>query len=221
MLHQIFSKTMFYKLLVFLVGCFITQIGVSLLIQSNTGTDSITLFMQGLKNVLNITVGSANIIVMAILFIFMLLFARQYINIGTFLAIVTVGPFLDLINLVVEPLQISQLPLSLRIILVALSCLIISFGFSIFKSAQLGVSPIDEFVFIISDFTSWQYRYVRMILDFTYITVGFYLGGQLGIGTIIPMFLIGPSIQYMLPKVETYLFSLSTLKSLSSYKKSI
>lgn len=186
----------------FLVGCFIIQLGVAFFIKSNTGVDSFTIFMQGLANLLHITVGQSNILVMGLVFVGMLIFTREYIRLGTFLAVITAGPFLDFINNVLDNVGIDALPLIVRLLIVAVSCVVIAIGFSILKSAELSVAPTDQLPLIIVDKTKWQYKWVRITMDVIFIVVGFSLGGVLGLGTIITTLLIGPCIQYFLPIVE-------------------
>lgn len=195
-------KLYLFKILCFLIGCFIIQLGVAFFIKSNTGVDSFTIFMQGLSNLLNITVGQANVLVMGIVFIGMLIFTREYIRLGTFLAVITAGPFLDLINHLLEGYGIETLPLIVRLVMVAMSCVIIAIGFSILKSAELSVAPTDQLPLIIVDKTNWQYKWVRIAMDVIFIVIGFSLGGALGLGTIIATLLIGPCIQYFLPIIE-------------------
>ena len=195
-------KNFIFRILCFIVGCFIIQIGVSFFIKSNTGVDSFTIFMQGLANLLHITVGQANILVMGIVFIGMLIFTREYIRLGTFLAVITAGPFLDLISNLLNNVGVDALPLIVRLLIVAISCVVIAIGFSILKSAELSVAPTDQLPLIIVDKTSWQYKWVRITMDVIFIVVGFSLGGVLGLGTIITTLLIGPCIQYFLPIIE-------------------
>ena len=195
-------KNFIFRILCFIVGCFIIQIGVSFFIKSNTGVDSVTIFMQGLSNILHITVGQANMLFMGIVFVGILIFAREYIRLGTFLAVITAGPFLDLINNLLNNVGIDALPLIVRLLIVAISCVVIAIGFSILKSAELSVAPTDQLPLIIVDKTSWQYKWVRITMDVIFIVVGFSLGGVLGLGTIITTLLIGPCIQYFLPIIE-------------------
>ena len=166
-------KNYIVRIMFFLVGCFIIQLGVAFFIKSNTGVDSFTIFMQGLSNLLDITVGQANILVMGIVFIGMLIFTREYIRLGTFLAVITAGPFLDLINNLLNNVGIDALPLIVRLLIVAISCVVIAIGFSILKSAELSVAPTDQLPLIIVDKTSWQYKWVRITMDVIYIVVDF------------------------------------------------
>ncbi|MDE5977774.1 MAG: membrane protein [Turicibacter sp.] len=195
-------KNYVVRILFFLIGCFIIQLGVAFFIKSETGVDSFTIFMQGLANLLHITVGQANILVMGIVFIGMLIFTREYIRLGTFLAVISAGPFLDLINNWLVDLNLVDLHLVVRLIIVAISCIVIAIGFSILKSAELSVAPTDQLPLIIVDKTGWQYKWVRITMDIIFIIIGFSLGGDLWLGTIVTTLLIGPCIQYFLPIIE-------------------
>ena len=115
-------KNYIVRIMFFLVGCFIIQLGVAFFIKSNTGVDSFTIFMQGLANLLHITVGQANILVMGIVFIGMLIFTREYIRLGTFLAVITAGPFLDLINNLLNNVGIDALPLIVKTVIKLYEC---------------------------------------------------------------------------------------------------
>lgn len=203
-MNKINFKNYFVRILFFLVGCFIIQLGVAFFIQSETGVDSFTIFMQGLSNLLHITVGQANILVMGIVFVGMLIFTREYIRLGTFLAVISAGPFLDLINnlLINANVNIADLNIIVRLLIVAISCVVIAIGFSILKSAELSVAPTDQLPLIIVDKTRWQYKWVRITMDVIFIVIGFSLGGVLGLGTIVTTLLIGPCIQYFLPIIE-------------------
>lgn len=67
------------------------------------------------------------------------------------------------------------------------------------SESDIGVAPNDIVPFIIKDKLNFQYRWVRIAFDATFLVVGFILGGKVGIGTIISMLVIGPFIQFCLP----------------------
>ena len=138
------------KIFCFLLGCFIIQIGCAAFINANTGGDSCVVFIQGISKALNITVGSANYIFMFCALVLLLIFARNKISLGTFLATLAAGMFLDIANEAIQKLSIESMPFVVRILVVAISCVVISIGFSIQKTANLGVAPHDEIPFVIS-----------------------------------------------------------------------
>ena len=184
------------KIFCFLLGCFIIQIGCAAFINANTGGDSCVVFIQGISKALNITVGSANYIFMFCALVLLLIFARNKISLGTFLATLAAGMFLDIANEAIQKLSIESM------LVVAISCVVISIGFSIQKTANLGVAPHDEIPFVISESFKIQYRWIRICLDLTYVVAGYLLGGVFGLGTIVATLLLGPTIQFFLPIVE-------------------
>ena len=184
------------KIFCFLLGCFIIQIGCAAFINANTGGDSCVVFIQGISKALNITVGSANYIFMFCALVLLLIFARNKISLGTFLATLAAGMFLDIANEAIQKLSIESMPFVVRILVVAISCVVISIGFSIQKTANLGVA------FVISESFKIQYRWIRICLDLTYVVAGYLLGGVFGLGTIVATLLLGPTIQFFLPIVE-------------------
>ena len=195
------GKVFGIKIFVFLIGVFIVQFGVALFIQSNAGVDSYTIIMEGIGNLLGITVGQANILMMVVIFIGMLLFAREYIRIGTFLATFMTGIFLDYVVLSLDGLGIGSLPYIARLGVLALGCVVIAIGFAILNAPELSVSPLDQLPLIIVDKTNFTYSQVRITQDIIFISVGYLLGGTLGLGTVIALFLVGPCIQFMLKHI--------------------
>jgi len=205
-------KAFSIKILVFLIGIFTVQIGVGLFIQSNAGLDSYTIIMEGIGILLGITVGQANILVMTILFMIILCFAREYIRIGTFLATFITGIFLDTINQSLTVFGISDMAYIPRLLILILGCIVISIGFSILNAPELSVSPLDQMPLIIMDRTKFTYSQIRIVQDALFISTGYLLGGTLGLGTIISLFLIGPCIQITIKYIgEPIKKKLSTL----------
>lgn len=190
------------KIFCFLLGCLIIQIGCAAVINANIGGDSCVVFIQGISKALNITVGSANYIFMFCALVLLSIFARNKISLGTFLATLAAGMFLDIANEAIQKLSIESMPFVVRILVVAISCVVISIGFSIQKTANLGVAPHDEIPFVISESFKIQYRWIRICLDLTYVVAGYLLGGVFGLGTIVATLLLGPTIQFFLPIVE-------------------
>ena len=187
------------KAIIFFLGLVITQIGVALELVSNVGSDGFTVFIQGLSKVLNVTPGTSNIVILFVLLCIILVLGKSYIKIGTFICVLGTGPILDLFILLLDNFNISDMNLIVRCLFVVLSSIIIAIGFSILSSTSLGVAPNDIVPFIIKDKSNYQYKWIRMTLDFSYLIVGFILGGIIGIGTIILAVTLGPFIQFCIP----------------------
>ena len=205
------------RLVMFFVGMSIIQFGVALFLKTSIGSDSFTVFTEGLATVLNktglkdlsivhmitgraeVTPGVANMIILIVLFIGILIVDRKRIKIGTLICVIGVGPIIDLGVKAVSYFPIESANIFVKMLLVLGGCFIIAVGFSIMSESDIGVAPNDIIPFIIKDKLNFQYRWVRIAFDATFLIVGFILGGKIGIGTIISMLAIGPFIQFCLP----------------------
>ena len=205
------------RLVMFFVGMSIIQFGVALFLKTSIGSDSFTVFTEGLATVLNktglkdlsivhmitgraeVTPGVANMIILIVLFIGILIVDRKRIKIGTLICVIGVGPIIDLGVNAVSYFPIESANIFVKMLLVLGGCFIIAVGFSIMSESDIGVAPNDIVPFIIKDKLNCQYRWVRIAFDATFLIVGFILGGKVGIGTIIAMLAIGPFIQFCLP----------------------
>lgn len=192
------------KLLLFLLGMSIIQFGVALFLRMNVGSDPFTVFTQGLANTLNnlgmnVTTGTANRIILVVLFSIILLLNKNHIKIGTIICVIGVGPIIDLGVRVVSVLPVESYSYLLKMFLIALGCFIIAIGFSILSATKVGVAPNDIIPFIIKERINCEYRWIRICMDAFLLIGGFMLGGTVGVGTIIAMATTGPFIQLCLP----------------------
>ena len=195
------------RITIFFIGMSIIQFGVALFLRMNIGSDPFTVFTQGLANTLNnlgvnATTGTANRIILIVLFSIILLLNKSHIKIGTMICVVGVGPIIDLGVSMVSILPVESYNYLLKMFLIALGCFIIAIGFSMLSATKVGVAPNDIIPFIIKERTNWEYRWIRILMDAVLLISGFMLGGTVGVGTIIAMATTGPFIQLCLPYGE-------------------
>ena len=195
------------RIIIFLIGMSIIQFGVALFLRMNIGSDPFTVFTQGLANTLNnlgvnATTGTANRIILIVLFSIILLLNKSHIKIGTIICVVGVGPIIDLGVSMVSILPVESYNYLLKMFLIALGCFIIAIGFSMLSATKVGVAPNDIIPFIIKERTNWEYRWIRILMDAVLLISGSILGGTVGVGTIIAMATTGPFIQLCLPYGE-------------------
>lgn len=197
------------RIIIFLIGMSIIQFGVALFLRMNIGSDPFTVFTQGLANTLNnlgvnATTGTANRIILIVLFSIILLLNKSHIKIGTIICVVGVGPIIDLGVSMVSILPVESYNYLLKMFLIALGCFIIAIGFSMLSATKVGVAPNDIIPFIIKERTNWEYRWIRILMDAVLLISGSILGGTVGVGTIIAMATTGPFIQLCLPYGEKF-----------------
>ena len=198
------KQNLIKRLILFFLGMSIIQMGVALNLKTNIGSDPFTVFVQGLSFLLKVTPGIANMIILAVLLCIIFLVGRNRINIGTLICVVGVGPLIDLGMKTVSLFPIESCNIVGKALIVVFGCILIAIGFSILLASNLGVAPNDIIPFIIKDKTNFQYRWIRMLLDMSFLLIGFALAGVFGLGTIISVLLIGPCIQFCLPYGETF-----------------
>ena len=180
------------RLVLFFIGMSIIQFGVAVFLQTSIGSDPFTVFTQGLATVLNKTGLKEFSIVQMIS-------GSTEVTPGVANMIILIGHIIDLNVKLVSYFPIESANILIKMLIVLAGCFIISAGFSIMSESDIGVAPNDIIPFIIKDKLNFQYRWVRIAFDATFLIVGFILGGKIGIGTIISMLAIGPFIQFCLP----------------------
>lgn len=90
----------------------------------------------------------------------------------------------------------------MKIVLIVLGLMIMAIGIATYIRADLGVGAIDLISEIISRKGNFQYRIVRVIGDISFVVIGFFLGGTVGIGTVVAAFMTGPAVQFVRPAVH-------------------
>lgn len=184
------------RLALFSIGVSIIAAGGSLYILSNTGSDPFNVFMQGVARILHISNGISCMGINAVYLVVILIFARNYIRIGTIAAIFICGPMIDFVSSFLSPYLSGQEALWIRIPVMLAGTIVLSFGLSLVMSADAGVAPNDLASIVISDKTHIAFRWVRIAVDSTLVLLGFLLGGVVGIGTITGAVLTGPTAQF-------------------------
>lgn len=179
------TLTVFY--LVF--GLFLFGIGEALLITANIGVSPWFVLHQGLAFKTGYTIGITTFIVsVAVLILWFPL--KQKPGVGTILNAIFISIVIDL-SLFVLPYPKGFL---FQLIQVLIGILIIGIGSGYYLAANLGPGPRDGLMTGINKQTNQSLALIRTILEISAVGIGFYLGGIVGIGTIIYAFGIGFSV---------------------------
>ncbi len=190
-------------LIVLFIGLVIAHLGVALFLLSEMGTDTFTVFIQGLARTFGLTVGTVHVIVLILLMLVMLLTTKGYIKPGTVVCAFCGGPIIDLFTWMFGEVIHAQSGMPVRIFSVVAGCVILSLGMSVVINSNAGTGPNDLVAIILSDkINRLQFRWVRVLCDLFFVVLGFVLGGTVGIGTIIAVFLTGPLVQFWLPETK-------------------
>ena len=95
----------------------------------------------------------------------------------------------------------GALPLPVRVAVSALGCVILAAGMSLVIRSDAGTGPNDLVAVILTGkLKRFEFRWVRMACDAAFMLCGLALGGTVGLGTVLAVFLIGPVAQWFLPR---------------------
>ena len=170
-------------------GLVLFGLGEGLLIVSAAGASPWTVFAQGIYLNFGLSVGIITIIVsLAVLFLWIPL--NQKPGIGTILNALMIGIMIDVcIKFVPTPDNyISQLFLAI------IAVITVGIGGGIYLVANLGAGPRDGLMIGLQKKTNLPIAIVRATLEITVMSIGWYLGGTVGFGTLIFAFGIGPAV---------------------------
>lgn len=189
-------------LLVLLAGLAIAHLGVTLFLLSELGTDTFTVFIQGLSRTVHLSVGTVHVVVLCLLMALMAAATKGYIKPGTVVCAFCGGPIIDLFTWMLGGAVNAQSPLAVRVVSMVAGCVILAAGMSVVINSNAGTGPNDLIAIILSDRVNVQFRWVRVCCDLFFVVLGFLLGGTVGAGTLVAVCLTGPLVQFWLPRSE-------------------
>lgn len=190
-------------LIILLIGLTVAHLGVTLFLLSELGTDTFTVFIQGLSRIFGVSVGTVHVIVLCILMVIMLVTTKGYVKPGTVVCAFCGGPIIDLFTWMLDGWINVDAGMPVRVISMLAGCVILSAGMSIVINSNAGTGPNDLVAVILSDrIEKVQFRWVRVGCDLFFVVLGFLLGGTVGAGTLVAVFLTGPLVQFWLPRTK-------------------
>ena len=191
------------RLVLLLLGLTVAHLGVTLFLQSDLGSDPFSVLVQGISMQVGLSFGTTHVIVTCSLMAIMLVTTRGYVLPGTVVCAFCGGPIIDAFTWLLGGFINASLPMALRVSSSVVGCVILAAGMSLVIRSDAGTGPNDLVAVILADkLKRFQFRWVRMTCDAVFMVVGFVLGGTVGLGTVLAVFLIGPVVQWFLPRSQ-------------------
>ena len=193
-----FIKKYYLRFIVMLIGTIIIGISAAMYVVSTIGSNSINTFCFGITELLKlifktdistsigITVGNA------ILAIVLVICGRKYLNVGTIVAVVLIGPVCGLF--VDYGILKANDNLFICYLYSIAATILNSLGASLIIKANVGTSPYDGVSLLLCDVIHFKFWIIRIIYDAVLFITGFLLGSVVGVGSIIAVVLTGPLI---------------------------
>ncbi len=170
-------------------GLSLFGLGEGLLIVSFTGASPWSVLAQGISLNVNLSIGTITLLIsIAVLILWIPL--GQKPGMGTIFNALIIAIMIDLcIKYVPTPSNyIHQLLLAL------ISVIIVGIGGGIYLVSNLGAGPRDGLMIGLQKVTNFPIAVVRATLEISVVSIGWYLGGTVGIGTLLFAFGIGPCV---------------------------
>lgn len=202
-------KELVLRVVILLIGLTIAHLGVTLFLLTDLGADPFNVLVQGIFRTVSgmtgiavLTHGYTHIAICFLIILVLLIVDRSYIKIGTILCMICGGPIIDFFTRLLQFMFAQERTLWFKLPVLALGCVILAFGMTIVIKSDAGTGPNDLVALVISEKSHKKFGIVRIIVDVSFVVVGFVLGGSFGLGTIICACLVGPVAGFFLPQSE-------------------
>ncbi|HEV7760441.1 MAG TPA: hypothetical protein VGO78_15670 [Acidimicrobiales bacterium] len=175
------------------VGLVLCGGGIALMVRADLGLAPWSVLDQGLAERTGLQIGTVSIITGAIV-LTMWIPLRQRPGIGTIANIVLIGLTIDAVLAVVDPPGST----AGRVAFMLLGVAMWGPGSGFYIGAGLGPGPRDGLMTGLHAKGVGSIRVVRTALEVIVLTVGWLLGGSVGVGTVVFALTIGPNVQHFL-----------------------
>ena len=191
------TKPKLSTLIMLVIGLFLFGLGEAIIIGSGSGVSPWTVLAQGISSKTDLSIGMATFLISIFILVFWIPL-KQIPGIGTILNAIIIASAIDLtLGFIPKPELIY-----LKILQASFGILIVGIGSGIYLASNLGPGPRDGLMIGLQQKTNTSIPFIRTIIEITAVTVGWFLGGIVGIGTILFVFGIGPCVGVGLTVVE-------------------
>ncbi len=189
-----FSAAFVTRLLQLLLGLFLYGIASSLMIRAGIGIAPWDVLSQGISLRSGWSFGLVtNLVGVAVLLMWLPI--RQKPGLGTVLNVLLIGPSAQL--------GLSMLPpvsgLLWQVLVFAAGLLLLAIATGLYIGANFGPGPRDGLMTGLHARTGWAIWKVRSLIEACALALGWWLGGNVGLGTLAFAMLIGPLCGITLP----------------------
>ena len=165
-------------------------------VRAGLGGDSVAVFLEGLTHALGISLGAASWLLNIVLLTLGFLAARRHMGWTTVFGSVFTGLFVDLADMLLEPVFGLSGALWYRGLIFLAGLLLLTEACALMIRFCPGMSIMDAIVTRLSERTGISFRTIRILIDTIMMFSGWLMGGMVGIGTVAAVLCTGPLIQW-------------------------
>ena len=188
-----------FQAAVVLLGTLVCGLGIQLELFSGAGVDPLTMFEEGLGRTTGVATGTIALGVNCVMLLLALLLNRKNIWAGTVITVFCLGPSINLfaglmagMGMLPPAGWLGKLDMNVA------GVFLCGAGIAIYMLPDYGVGAMEAVMIFLAEKLRLPYGPVRIAMDCTWGVAGFFLGGTLGVGTIIGAFGIGISLDLCL-----------------------
>jgi len=171
------------------IGLSLFGLGEGLIMISYIGNSPWQVLAQGISLHVNFSIGFTTFLI-SLSVLSLWIFLGQKPGMGTFLNAIIIAAMIDLSIAFIPTPEIYMS----KFIMLACGILLVGFGSGLYLIANLGPGPRDGLMTGLQRKTKLPIAAVRACIEITVASVGWYLGGTLGEGTLLFAFGIGPAV---------------------------
>lgn len=193
------------QFLLVLLGTAVCALGIQLELFSGAGVDPLTMFEEGLGRTLGTATGNITLGVNCVMLALAFSINRRRIWVGTAITALLLGPFINLSAMAMDAMGLlPPAGWAGKLIFNVAGVLLCGVGIAVYLLPDFGVGAMEVVMIFLSEKLHLPYGPVRVGMDCTWGVLGFFLGGTLGVGTIIGAFGIGTSMDLCLRWLQKY-----------------
>jgi uncharacterized membrane protein YczE len=188
-----------HQLVQVLIGLWLFGMGEALVVASELGNSPWTVFAEGVSKHTPLSIGGATVVIS----VFVLLCwipLRELPGLGTLLNAVIIGVSIDA-TLALLP-HLSSLAVRWAALLGGIA--LVGFASGLYLTAALGPGPRDGLMTGMNARFGWPLAAVRTAIELTAVTVGWFLDGTVGIGSVLFALLIGHAVSFGVRRIDPY-----------------
>ncbi len=175
------------------LGLFLYAVGIVLTINANLGLSPWQVFHQGVSKHIGITMGQASITV-GFIFVILDWILGEKLGIGTICNMIFIGVFIDVLML--NNLIPVFSNLFAQVLMMILGMFVIGVASYFYIGAGLGSGPRDGLMVALTKRTKKSIGFIRNSIELSVLTIGYMLGGTVGVGTLIMVIGLGYFVQF-------------------------
>ena len=186
------TRQFFSRLLILHIGLFLYSLGIALSLNAQIGYAPWEVLHVGMAKTFGMTIGEVSIIV-GFLILLVTAYCGEDIGIGTIANMIVIGLVLDLI------LYLDFLPVAgnmfFGLLMLITGLFTIALGSYFYIASAFGAGPRDGLMVLLTRKTGLPIGLCRGGIELAAVIIGWFLGGLVGIGTVVSALMIGFCVQ--------------------------